>query len=74
MCGEGSVNDWMCQKWFAKFLGGDSSLNDALPLGRPVEVDSNQIETLIEKNQCYTMWKIVDILKICKSIEVICEN
>ena len=27
----------------------------------------NQIETLIENNQRYTMWKIADILKISKS-------
>ena len=45
---EGTVTDWMCQKWFAKFLAGDFSLDDAPQLGRPVEVDSNQIDTLIE--------------------------
>ena len=39
---------------FAKFHAGDFSLDDAPWLGRPVEVDSNQIETLIENNQCYT--------------------
>ena len=33
-------------------------------LGRPVEVDSDQIETLTENNQHYTMWEIADILKI----------
>ena len=21
VCGEGAVTDWMCQKWFVKFLG-----------------------------------------------------
>ena len=36
---------------------------------RPVEGESNQIETLIENNQCYTMWEIADILKITKSIK-----
>ena len=35
--------------------------------GRPVEVDSNQMETLIENNQHYTIWEITDILKIAKS-------
>ena len=34
---------------------------------RPVEVDSNQIKTLIENNQCYTTQEIADILKISKS-------
>ena len=54
----------MCQKWFAKFCAGDFSLDNAPQLGRPVEVDSNQIETLIENNQCYTMWEIPDLLKV----------
>ena len=45
-------------------------LDDAPRLRRPVEVDSNQIETLIENNQCYTTWEIANILKISKlSIE-----
>ena len=47
--GEGAVIDWMCHKWFVKFCAGDFSLDDAPWLGRPVEVDSNEIETLIEK-------------------------
>ena len=38
-------------------------------LGRPVEVDSDQIKTLIVNNQCYTTWEIADILKISKSIK-----
>ena len=48
----------------AKVPAEDFSLDDAPLLGRPVEVDSNQIETLIESNQCYT---IANILKISKS-------
>ena len=43
----------MCQKWFVKFHAGDFSLDRPPWSGRPVEGDSNQIETLIE-NQCYT--------------------
>ena len=65
--GEGAVTDQTCQKWFAKFRAGDFSLDAAPWSGRPVEVDSNQIETLIEKNQHYTMLEILDILKISKS-------
>ena len=53
--GEGAVTDRTCQKWFAKFHAGDFSLDNVLWSGRPVEVDSDQIETLIENNQCYTM-------------------
>ena len=68
--GEGAVTDWTCQKWFAKFRAGDFSLDDARRSGKPVEVDNDHIETLIESNQLYTMWKIADTLKISKwSIE-----
>ena len=46
---------------------GDFSLDDAPQSGRPVEVDSDHIETLIETNQRYTTREIADILKISKS-------
>ena len=65
--GEGAVTDQTCQKWFVKFRAGDFLLDDAPRLGRPVEVDSNQIETLIENNKRYTTWEIADIFKISKS-------
>ena len=47
------MTDQTCQKWFSRFRTRDFSLDDALWLGSPVEVDSNQIETLVENNQCY---------------------
>ena len=51
MYGEGAVTDQMFQKWFAKFHVGDFLLDYVPQLGRPVEVDSNQIESLIENSQ-----------------------
>ena len=54
-------------KWFAKFHTGDFSLDDAPWSDRPVEVGSNQIETLIENSQFYTMLEIADTLNISKS-------
>ena len=54
MYGEGAVTDQTRQKWFAKFRAGNFSLDDAPQLGRSVEVDSNQINTLIENSQRYT--------------------
>ena len=51
-------------KWFAKFYAGDFSLDDAPQSGRPVEVDSDQIQILIENNQHYTTQERADILKI----------
>ena len=48
---EGAVTDWTCQKWFAKFCTGAFSLDDAPQPGRPAEVDSDQVETLIDNSQ-----------------------
>ena len=56
--GEGAVTDQMCQKGFVKFHAGDFLLEDTPQSGRPVEVDSEQIKTLIENNQCSTTWEI----------------
>ena len=56
VCGEGAVT--------VKFCAGDFSLDDAPRSGRPVEVDTNQIETPIETNQHYTTREIADIPKI----------
>ena len=67
MYGEGAVIDWTCQKWFAKFRAGVFLLDNAPRSGRPAEVDSYQIETIIENNQHYTTREIADILKISKS-------
>ena len=58
--GEGAETDRMCQKWFAKFHAGDFSLDNAPQSGRQVEVDSDQIKTLIKNIQCYTMWEIAN--------------
>ena len=64
---ESAITDPTCQKWFAEFHAGDFSLDDVPQLGRPIEIDNNQIEILIENNQCYTMQEITNILKISKS-------
>ena len=65
--GEGAVTGQTCQKWFAKFCAGYFSLDNAPWLGRPTEVDSDQIETLTENNQCHTMQEIAGILKLSKT-------
>ena len=51
--GEGAVTDRTGQKWVVKFRAGDFSLDDAVWLGRTVEVDSSHIKSLIENNQHY---------------------
>ena len=72
--GEGAVTDQTCQhiqKWFAKFQAGVFSMDDDPRLGGPGEVDREQIKTLIEDNQCYTMREIANVFKISKSIKLL---
>ena len=47
------------------------SLDNVPQLGRPVEVDSDQIKTLIENNQHSITWETADIVKISKSIKLL---
>ena len=54
-----------------KFHAGDFSLDDVPQVGRLVEVDSDQMETVIENNQYYNMWEIGNILKVSKSIQLL---
>ena len=65
------MTDRICKKGFAKFRAGDFLLDDAPRSGRPVKVDSDHIETLIENSQWYTLWEIADTLKIPKSIRLL---
>ena len=60
--GESAVTDQMCQKWSVKSCAGDSLLYDVPWLGRPAEVDSDQIRT-IKNNQHHTTREIADISK-----------
>ena len=62
--GKGAVTDRTYQNQFAKFSAGDFSLDHASWSGRQVEVDSDQIKTLTENNQHYTMQERIGILKI----------
>ena len=59
-------------KQFVKFHAGDFSLEDDAPWsGRPVEVGSGEIKTLIENSPHYTTQEIADILKISKSMRLL---
>ena len=64
MYGEDGATDEMCQKWFVKFHARDFLLDDTPQSGRPLEVDSDQIETLIQNNQGYTTQEVADKLRI----------
>ena len=54
-----------------KFCAEDFWLDDVPQSRRAVEVGRDQIETLIEDNQRYTLREIADILKMSKSIKLL---
>ena len=68
---EHAVTDQMCQKWFVEFCAGDISWDNAPQLGRPVEDDGDQIDTLNESTQCYTTKETANILKMATSIKLL---
>ena len=47
---ESAVADGTCQKLFVKFHSEDFLLNNVPRMSRPVEVDGDQIETLIKNH------------------------
>ena len=70
--GEGIMTDpTNVSKVVCKVLCWAISLDNALLSGRRVEVDSDQIETLFENNQCSTTQEITNILKISISIKLL---
>ncbi|CAK9821561.1 Histone-lysine N-methyltransferase SETMAR [Anthophora retusa] len=64
---EGAVNERMVQRWFKKFQDVDFSLNDEKRSGRPINIDKDQISSLIESNPHYTTREIAEMLRISKS-------
>ena len=73
--GEATLTDQTCKKWFAKFCAGVFLLDDSPWLGRPVEIDSDRIETLIETSQCYTMQEIAEYSKYPdQALKIICTS
>ena len=67
--GEGAVADHVKSGLQSSMLG-ISQQDDAPRSGRPVEVDSDQIETLIENDQHSTPRKTAEILKVSKSTKL----
>ena len=53
----------VCEVCAGEFL----SLDNVPWSGRPVEVDRDQIKTLIEDKQRSAMWQVANILRISKS-------
>ena len=62
-----ALKDIQCRHWFDKFHSGDFSLKDEQRLGRPNELDDDQIKVIIELDCHGTVQEIDEMLKISKS-------
>lgn len=65
--GEDALKLRQCQNWYAKFRSRDFDVKDALCSGRPVKVDDDKIEVLIESNRRLTTRQFAENLNISKS-------
>ena len=48
--GENALNVRVCQKWFARFRSGNFDLEDQERSGRPQELDTDELEALLEED------------------------
>ena len=53
--GDEALKKGQCQNWFDKFRSGDFSLEDEKRSGRPVEVEDDLIEAIIDSDRHSTM-------------------
>ena len=54
-----------------EFLCSHFNIEDGRKYATFWNIESDQTETLIENNECYSMWEIADVLKISKSIKLL---
>ena len=65
---EGVVTDRTCREWFAAFLAGGFSCEDAPGANRPVAVESHQVQMFTEDRPREATRETGHMLKIPKSI------
>lgn len=47
---QGTTTERTAQWWFKEFCSGDESLKEEEPVGRPLDVDNDQLRVLIKAN------------------------
>ena len=60
--GEECVNERTCRRWFAKFKGGEFTLEDEDRTGRPVEFDEKLLEAALEENPALSVEELAVVL------------
>ena len=62
--GPGTANEHIVHWWFKKFCKGDESLEDEECSGWPLEVDNDQLRTIIEADPLTTTRDVVKELNV----------
>ena len=68
--GPGNANERTVQLWFKKFCKGDESLEDEECSGWPLEVDKDQLRTIIEADPLTTTRDVVKELNVDHSVVI----
>ncbi|EFN78757.1 Histone-lysine N-methyltransferase SETMAR, partial [Harpegnathos saltator] len=62
--GDDDLTERVCQRWYANFRPGDFDVNDAPRSGRPIEINSSDIKSIIEVNPSQSVREIATTLNI----------
>ena len=62
--GDEALKERQCRNWFEKFRSGDFSLKDDQRSGRPVELNEDEIKTIIEADRHVTTREIAEKLNV----------
>ena len=68
--GPGTANEHIVHQWFKKFCKGDESLEDEECSGWPLEVDKDQLRTVIEADPLTTTRDVVKELNVDHSMVI----
>ena len=68
--GPGTANEHIVHWWFKKFCKGDESLEDEECSGWPLEVDNDQLRTIIEADPLTTTRDVVKELNVDHSMVI----
>jgi histone-lysine N-methyltransferase SETMAR len=60
--GDGFIPERTAQFWFARFKEGNFSLNDAPRSGRPIEIDDEELEAILQEDRHQTTRELAEQL------------
>ena len=65
--GEHALAERTCQKWFARYKGGDFGLEDEERPGQPKKFEDEELEALLDEDCCRTQEELAESLGITQA-------